>query len=94
MLTKAGQRTTCQQFLNSLTELMSSMSWWIHDDSKERTIDREFLWSRLQNLDEELSKAVWDCCLEAEQALADYIFTKYSYIIQLAIDKAPLTVAK
>ena len=70
------------------------MSLWVRGDGKERPMKGEFLRSRLQNLNEELDKAVQDCSREAEQILAKHIFTKYSYVIQLAAEQAPLNVAK
>ncbi|KAF7899405.1 hypothetical protein EAE99_012326 [Botrytis elliptica] len=100
-LTEAGRSAACRRFLNSLLQLVLSLSLWSNNDGtninlsdSQKATEARWLQKNVKDLEESLDKAVGKCILEMKDALTENIFEKFSEVIPLAADQAPGIVAK
>ncbi|TGO22096.1 hypothetical protein BPAE_0182g00030 [Botrytis paeoniae] len=100
-LTEAGRSAACRRFLNSLLQLVLSLSLWSNNDGTnvnlsdtQKAAETRWLQKNVKELEESLDKAVGKCVMEMKDALTENIFEKFSEVIPLAADQAPGIVAK
>ncbi|KAG4025453.1 hypothetical protein MFRU_058g00360 [Monilinia fructicola] len=101
-LTEASRSANCRRFLNSLVQIVLSISLWANDDgtginrSDSQKVAEDQLWleRELEDLGDKLYNAVEDCIYDMEDALNENIFKKFRKIIPLAVDQAPQMVSK
>ncbi|TGO46555.1 hypothetical protein BCON_0318g00050 [Botryotinia convoluta] len=100
-LTEAGRSAACRRFLNSLLQLVLSLSLWSNNDGtnvnlsdSQKAAEARWLQKNVKELEESLDKAVGKCVMEMKDALTENIFEKFSEVIPLAADQAPGIVAK
>ncbi|KAF7946085.1 uncharacterized protein EAE97_005123 [Botrytis byssoidea] len=100
-LTEAGRSAACRRFLNSLLQLVLSLSLWSNNDGtninlsdSQKAAEARWLLKNVEELEESLDKAVGKCVLEMKDALTENIYQKFSEVIPLAADQAPGIVAK
>ncbi|KAM0162373.1 hypothetical protein ACHAQE_003816 [Botrytis cinerea] len=100
-LTEAGRSAACRRFLNSLLQLVLSLSLWSNNDEtnvnlsdSQKAAEAGWLQKNVKELEETLDKAVGKCVMEMKDALTENIFEKFSEVIPLAVDQAPGIVTK
>ncbi|KAK5710822.1 hypothetical protein LTR15_012799 [Elasticomyces elasticus] len=101
-LTENGRQAGCRRFLNSLTQVLTSLGLWSSDDGsgknnlnrKQRDMERDYLNKRLKELERALEKAVAETLEDVEQTLNDQIFDKFAPAIDAASESAGPTSAK
>ncbi|EMR86879.1 hypothetical protein ACHAPC_002340 [Botrytis cinerea] len=100
-LTEAGRSAACRRFLNSLLQLVLSLSLWSNNDGtnvnlsdSQKAAEAGWLQKNVKELEETLDKAVGKCVMEMKDALTENIFEKFSEVIPLAVDQAPGIVTK
>ncbi|KAI7569412.1 hypothetical protein KC317_g3361 [Hortaea werneckii] len=90
-LTENGRQASCRRFLNSLTQLLTSMALWASDDGsgtkmtgQQRDIERSHLSRELRKLEKELEKAVDNTIEDAEATLREQVFDKFAPAVDSA----------
>ncbi|OTA34386.1 hypothetical protein BTJ68_04823 [Hortaea werneckii EXF-2000] len=90
-LTENGRQASCRRFLNSLTQLLTSMALWASDDGsgtkmtgQQRDIERSYLSRELRKLEKELEKAVDNTIEDAEATLREQVFDKFAPAVDSA----------
>lgn len=87
-MTEASRASGCRKFLNSLSQLLNSLSLWaankgvsakMTDDQREA--EASFLQIRLKDLEAGLDKTVSDCLYEMKENLAENIYDKFAHAI-------------
>ncbi|KAI7000145.1 hypothetical protein KC360_g724 [Hortaea werneckii] len=90
-LTENGRQASCRRFLNSLTQLLTSMALWASDDGsgtkmtgQQRDIERSYLSRELRKLEKDLEKAVDNTIEDAEATLREQVFDKFAPAVNSA----------
>ncbi|RMZ08329.1 hypothetical protein D0860_04735 [Hortaea werneckii] len=90
-LTENGRQASCRRFLNSLTQLLTSMALWASDDGsgtkmtgQQRDTERSHLSRELRKLEKELEKAVDNTIEDAEATLREQVFDKFAPAVDSA----------
>ncbi|KAB8298086.1 hypothetical protein EYC80_001848 [Monilinia laxa] len=95
-LTEAGRSANCRRFLNSLVQIVLSLSLWANDDGtginlsdSQKITEAQWLQKMLKDLEEELDETVGCCMIDMEDVLNENIFEKFGEVISLAVEQAP-----
>lgn len=99
-LTVNGRQAGCRRFLNSLTQLLTSLGLWSSDDgtgnrmgAKQRNAEREYLSRRLKELECSLGKAVDETLEDGQSTLDEQVFGKFAPAVDAAANSAVPTAA-
>jgi len=83
-LTENGRQASCRRFLNSLTQLVTSLGLWASDDGTgakmtghQRDAERGFLRKKLEELNKRLEKTVNGTLEDVEATLGEQVFDKF-----------------
>ncbi|KAK5125406.1 hypothetical protein LTR85_000515 [Meristemomyces frigidus] len=94
-LTENGRQASCRRFLNSLTQLLTSLGLFASDDGtgakmtgQQRDAERSFLTRELKRLEKALEKAVSTTMEDVEATLGEQIFDKFAPAVRSAADSA------
>ncbi|ESZ90745.1 hypothetical protein SBOR_8879 [Sclerotinia borealis F-4128] len=100
-LTEAGRSANCRRFLNSLLQIVLSLSLWANNDGtginlsdSQKVTEARWLQKNLKDLEDKLDKAVGDCIADMKDALKENLFEKFGEVIPLAVEQAPQMVSK
>ena len=90
-LTENGRQANCRRFMNSMIQLLNSLSLWASDDgsgikltSQQRDSERGFLNKKLKELEKALQRAVNETLDDVMSALSDQIFDKFQSLVAAA----------
>ncbi|KAK3352312.1 hypothetical protein B0T25DRAFT_181918 [Lasiosphaeria hispida] len=97
-LTEHGRAANCRRFLSELMQLLSSMAMWAANDGTrsgltdgEKQEEEARLRSLLDDIEQELMKAVSECMVKVEEALTENLYKNFDLYIPLAAEAAENT---
>lgn len=100
-LTEAGRSANCRRYLNTLLQIVLSLSLWANNDGtgikfsdSQKDAEARWLQKKLKDLEDKLDDAVGGCIADMKDALNENLFEKFSDVIPLAVGLATQSVSK
>ncbi|KAK4033768.1 hypothetical protein C8A01DRAFT_19341 [Parachaetomium inaequale] len=94
-LTEAGRAASSRRFLNSLMQLLNSMTMWASDDGTgsnlsdaEKSKEDVRLRKQLQTMEQDLETALKECMTAVKEVMSENIFESFDRYIPAAVDAA------